>query len=114
MGYISSIYEQIGLAYSIVGLTLVVPTVFIFKQYNRFLDHLQIVLLFALVLQPNHDMFGSHLEDSWAEFIPNFLKFCTTGDLVCSLGFALSWTICLVGVILIFGLIVAFEKRRRP
>lgn len=114
MGYISSVYDQIGLAYSIIGLTLVVPSVFIFKQYNRFLDHLQIVFLFAGVLQTNSDMFGSHLKDSWAEFIPNFLKFCTTDDLVCSLGFALSWTLCLVGVILIFFLIVTFEKRRRP
>lgn len=114
MGYISSVYDQIALAYSIVGLTLVVPTVFIFKQYNRFLDHLQIVYLFAQVLRANDDTFGSHLKDSWAKFIPNFLKFCTSGDLVCSVGFALSWTICLVGVILVFCLIVMFEKRRRP
>ena len=79
MSYIQSAHEPIGMAFSIVGLALVVPTVFLFKQYNRFLDHCQMVMLFWISLAPTYDTFASHLDKSWSEFIPNFLKFCTPG-----------------------------------
>ena len=34
--------DIIGLVYSIVGLASVVPTVFFFKQYSRFLDYIPV------------------------------------------------------------------------
>jgi hypothetical protein len=114
MTFIELAHAQVGLAFSIVGLVLVVPSTFLFKQYFRFFDHLQLTLLYWMALAPSYDLFASHLTDSWAYFVPNFLKFCTFGDLVCQLGFALSFTICLLGVILLLWLIVTLEKCRKP
>lgn len=114
MGFISSAHDQVGLAFSIVGLTLVVPAAFLFKCYLPFFDHIQLVFLYAMVLAPMSETFGSHLDESWGKFVPNFLRFCTEGDLVCSLGFALSFTICLLGVIFLLWFIVTLEKCRKP
>lgn len=108
MPYVESAHDKIGLAFSIVGLILVVPSVFLFKQYNRFLDHCQMVLLFWMSLAPTYSVFASHLDESWSKFIPNFLTFCKPGEIVCELGFALSWTICVLGAILLLLLIVTF------
>jgi len=93
---------------------VVVPTAFLIKQYFRYFDHLQLTLLYWAILAPTFETFGSHLTDSWAKFIPNFLTFCTSGSLVCELGFALSFTICLLGVILLAWLIVMIIKCKRP
>lgn len=114
MTFIEPVHSQVGLAFSIVGLVLVVPPTFLFKQYFRYFDHLQLALLYWMVLAPTYDTFAAHLTDSWTYFIPNFLKFCTVGDLVCQLGFALSFTICLLGVIFLLWLIVTIEKCRKP
>ena len=114
MGYIEQYYSSIGLAFSIVGLALLIPYVFLFKQHLRYFDHLQLTVLYWLVLARSQNTFASHLEDSWAKFIPNFLKFCTEGDLVCTVGFALSFTICLIGALIILWLIVTIEKCRKP
>lgn len=114
MSFVESVHDKIGLAFSIVGLVLVVPSVFLFKQYNRFLDHCQMVFLFWMTLAPTQTSFASHLKESWSKFVPNFLTFCQPGEIVCELGFALSWTICLLGVIMFLFLIVTFEKCKKP
>lgn len=108
MTIIQSAYEGVGLGFSIAGLTLVVPLLFLFKQYFRFLDHLQFVFLYWGILAPVYTTFGSFLSASWSKFIPNFLNFCTANDFVCTSGFALSFTICLLGAIILLFLIVTF------
>ncbi len=50
MVLIADYYEGIGLGFAITGLALVVPFVFIFKQYFRFLDHVQFFYLYWYVL----------------------------------------------------------------
>ena len=46
MTFIEPVHSQVGLAFSIVGLVLVVPPTFLFKQYFRYFDHLQLALLY--------------------------------------------------------------------
>lgn len=75
---------------------------------------MQLTVLYWMILAVSHNTFASHLQDSWAQFIPNFLKFCTERDLVCTVGFALSFTICLVGAIILLWLIVTFVKCKKP
>ena len=96
------------------GLALVVPICFIFKQYFGFLDHVQLTYLYFLVLAPTSGAFSNALGFSWSKFIPNFLKFCTDGDLVCEQGFALSFIICLLGVLFLLLIIVNIQKCRKP
>ncbi len=114
MAVIPSVYEGIGLGFSIAGLALVVPLLFLFKQYFRFLDHVQFIFLYWGILATTYTTFGSFLSASWSRFIPNFLSFCSAKDFVCTSGFALSFTICLLGAILLLFLIVMFEKCRKP
>jgi hypothetical protein len=62
------------MAFSFVGLALVVPTVFLFKQYFRFLDHVQLVYLYWATLAATTMPFALHLSESWTDFFPNFLE----------------------------------------
>ena len=114
MGYITLYQNEIGMAFGICGLTFVVLFAFIFKQYFRFHDHVQMTYCYYLVLRPTITSFGSHLSYSWALFIPNYLTSCNSGDMVCHAGFGLSFTICLIGAILILLLLVSMAKFRRP
>jgi hypothetical protein len=49
MTFIEPVHSQVGLAFSIVGLVLVVPPTFLFKQYFRYFDHLQFAFLYWMV-----------------------------------------------------------------
>jgi hypothetical protein len=109
------VQSSIGLAFSITGLALVMPVCFMFRQYFRSLDYFQMTYIFASVLAISNVTFSDNLNDSWVPFPENFLSgICTSGDLVCSIGFQLSFTICLIGVLLILLLIVTIEKCRKP
>lgn len=108
MTFISNdMLSSLGLGYSIVGLALVVPVCFAFRHYLRFLDHLQIFYLFYLGLASTTTIFSSYLGDSCALFPRNFYIFCVSGDLVCTIGFPLSFTSCLVAFLIFLRLVVA-------
>ncbi len=52
-------YNELGLAYSIIGLALVIPILVLVKQYFRFLDALQFVVAWSLSLALTRDnVFG--------------------------------------------------------
>ena len=108
------ILSGLGLGYSITGIALVIPICFGFRQYFRFLDHLQIFYLLFLSLGSGTKIFSSYLDSSWVLFPHNFYVFCSSGDLVCTVGFPLSFTSCLIAFLLIMRIIVAFEKCRKP
>jgi len=114
MPYVAALYQGLGWGFSFAGLALVVPICFLFKQYLGFLDHVQLTYLYFMVLAPMSGAFSNWLDFSWSKFIPNFLKFCVSGDVVCEEGYALSFTICLVGVLLLLFIIVSIEKCRKP
>jgi hypothetical protein len=116
MPFIDFIYNQVGFAFSIAGLAAVVPILFLFKQYFRFLDHVQLVFLYWVIISPQSSTFGSHLKSSWVYFIPNFLTFCNSQDsqdIVCAIGGQLSFTVCLLGAIIITFFIVAILKCKK-
>ena len=104
----------IGIVYSILGLVLVWPICFVFKQYFRVLDHVQFMYLWGMVIFSGSWEFSDHLGYSWFSFMPSFLDgLCTNGDFICTAGGQLSWTICFVGAFLILMMIVSIEKCRR-
>jgi hypothetical protein len=106
MPFVQALYQGLGWGFSFTGLALVVPICFLFKQHFGFLDHVQLTYLYFMVLAPTSGAFSEWLRFSWSEFIPNFLKFCSNNDLVCTEGFALSFSICLVGVLFLLLIIV--------
>jgi hypothetical protein len=109
-------HEGVGLAFSIIGLTLVVPILFLFKQYFRFLDHVQLVYLYAITLAPNTAPFARHLHDSWTLFFPNFfVNECSAGQMLCVVGYAISFTVCIVALtVIIFGAVAIQKFRENP
>lgn len=96
-----------GLIFSIISLAAVVPVCFMFRHYFRSLDFMQFVYLWAVLLGASSATFGNNLNNTWVPWNYNFLSFCTAGDLVCTTGFQLSFTICLVGVLLLLLFIVS-------
>lgn len=102
----SDILVTLGQALSIVGLALCMPFCFAFRSYFRFLDHLQFLYAFAIVLASQLSLFSNNLLNSWVGFDKNIFFFCTTGELVCTAGFALSFGACLLVFLLIMRLIV--------
>ena len=113
MGFISSeALDALGLGYSIVGIALVAPICFGFRQYFRFLDHLQIFYLLFLGLASSSKIFSGQLDESWVLFPRNFYIFCNSGDFVCSVGFPLSFMSCLLVFLVIVRIIVAIETCR--
>ncbi len=67
-------YSIPGTVYSIVPLSLVVPVMFMFRQYFRSLDFMQMSYLFGLAMYSAS--FSTHLTISFAGFNYNFLSFC--------------------------------------
>lgn len=96
-------YSAPGAIFSITSLTLVAPVMFMFRQYFRSLDFIQMSYLFGLAMYSNS--FSTYLNISFIGFDYNFFTFCTKGDLVCTLGFQLSFgsvLICFLFLIAIF------------
>ena len=114
MGFIEEdVLSGLGIGYSITGLALALPVCFIFRTYFRFLDHLQLFYLFYLGLGNSLIMFSKYLSDSWVLFDQNFFVFCNEGDLLCTIGFPLSFTSCLMVFLIALKIIVLFEKCRK-
>jgi hypothetical protein len=64
----------IGIVYSIFGLVLIWPIVFVFKQYFRILDYVQFLFLWGMVIHAGTWEFSDHLGYSWLSFMPSFLS----------------------------------------
>lgn len=105
-------YLIIAQIYSILCLSLVVPVQFIFKIQFRSLDFLQMCYFFSSLMSFN--CFSSNLGSSISNFNSNFLTFCQSGDIVCTLGFQLSFAAVIVGIMLLILIIVAFQKCSQP
>jgi hypothetical protein len=103
----SAILTGLGQGFSIAGLILTMPVCFIFKTYFRTLDHLQLFYVYAFLLATESGLFSNNLSNSWVAFDKNIFFFCTTGELVCTAGFALSFGACLLLFLLAMRLIVA-------
>ena len=101
-------YQIAGIVYSIVCLSVVVPILFFFRQYFRGLDFLQMSYYFGTIMAAAS--FSTNLSTSVVAFNYNFLTFCSSGDIVCTLGFQLSFGVVLVGIILLLLISVLFMK----
>ena len=97
--------------YSICGLIFVIPICFVFRQYLRFLDHLQILYLLYVTITPQQTIFSSFLGTSWINFSYNFYSFCQGEDFVCTCGFPLSFATCLAGALVILWIVILVEQR---
>ena len=108
MAFLSNdVLSGLGMGYSIGAIALVVPICFGLRHYLRFLDHLQIFYLFYLGQASTSTIFSTHLDESWVLFPRNFYIFCQSGDLICMVGFPLSFTSCLIVFLLLMRIIVA-------
>ena len=101
-------YSTPGTVFSIISLSLVVPVMFMFRQYFRSLDFMQMSYLFGLAMYSTS--FSTNLTASFTNFGKNFLSFCTKGDLVCTLGFQLSFASVLIVVLLLMAIFVALHR----
>lgn len=104
--------EYIGKAYSITALAFVILHYPLFKSHLRSLDLLQLCYLFTLVKTPI-GTFSSQLEWSWITFVPSFFTTITMGatNYLAAAGSLLSFTVCLVGVILISWIITLIVRK---
>lgn len=105
-------YNTTGVVFSIVGLSAVVPVLFLFRHYFRGLDFVQVSYFFAATMLPS--AFSNTLGTSLVNFDYNFLLFCSSGDLVCSLGFQLSFGVAVAGALLFLLLVVSIVKCSKP
>lgn len=101
-------YSVASSIYSIASLSLVVPVLFIFRQYFRSLDFMQMSYIFALAMYPS--AFSANLSTSFVNFNYNFLSFCSGNDLVCTLGFPLSFGIVVGGFLLLIAFFIGLQK----
>jgi hypothetical protein len=100
-------YSVPGTVYSIISISLVVPIMFMFRHYFRSLDFMQMSYLFGLVMYSSS--FSSNLTISFTGFGYNFFP-CTTGDIVCTLGFQLSFGSALIGFLLLIAIFVGLQR----
>lgn len=101
-------YSAASTIFSVAALALVVPVQFIFRQNYRSLDFLQMSYIFAGTMFKAS--FSNHLSISFASFPYNFLSFCQSGDLVCTLGFQLSFGAVLIGFLLMTALFIGLQR----
>lgn len=101
-------YSIPGTIYSITSLSLVVPIMFVFRQYFRSLDFMQMSYLFGLTMYSTS--FSSNLTISFTGLNYNFLTFCSTGDIVCTLGFQLSFGCVLIGFLLLTAIFIVLQR----
>lgn len=109
--------NYIGLGFSILGLALVAPSSYFFRIPNRVLDYLQFCYVFAAVYATSTSgpVFSTYLSRSWIDFMPSFLNSqCTTGDFVCTYGGLISWTIGVIGALILLFIIVKIIACRKP
>lgn len=89
------------------------PFCFAFRQYLRFLDHLQLFFAFSIFFGTGINIFSNSLSNSWIGFSYNIYFICTPGGFVCTAGFPLSFASCLVLFLLAMRIIVAIEAWRK-
>lgn len=71
-GQIVPAHNVIGIVFSVYGLVLVWPVVFVFKQYFRVLDYMQFMFVWGLVILDGTWEFSDHLGVSCWNFFPSF------------------------------------------
>lgn len=101
-------YSTPGSVYSIISLSLVVPIMFMFRHYFRSLDFMQMSYLFGLTMYATS--FSSNLTITFTSFSYNFYSFCSAGDVVCTLGFQLSFGSVLIGFLLLIAIFIGFQR----
>lgn len=105
----------IAYTYSIVAIAFTVPIVFVFRQYFRLLDYVQLVYLFSVAF-PADDIFSKYLSLGFGQFSSNLSllsSLCTSGSFICVTGFQLSYCACVAGSILLLGFIVMLVKCKK-
>lgn len=106
------VYNGPAITMSIISLSMSPITVFMFRQYFRSLQFLQMAYYFAVTMWTI--AFSGHLWTSVVAFDKNILTFCTDGDIVCTIAFPLSFGVVLVGVIIFFFIIFIFQRCCKP
>ena len=94
--------------FSIFSLSVIVPILLVYRHYFRSLEFLQMSFIFAASMYKT--AFSSKLFISMNNFDPNFLNFCTTGDMICKLGYQLSFGIILLAIILLIRIFVTLKR----
>ena len=108
MNAIITDYTTAALVFSILSLALIVPVLITYRHYFRSLDFLQMSFIFAASMYKK--AFSSKLYVSMMNFNHNLFTFCTTGDMVCTLGFQLSFGVILLGIILLARIFLSIKK----
>lgn len=89
------------------------PYCFAFRSYLRFLDNMQFIYIYALILATADVTFSINLSNSWVAWDKNIFFFCSSGEFVCIAGFPLSFGACLLIFLLVMRVIVAIETCRK-
>ena len=96
------VLEALGITYSLIALLFILPVCFIYRHYLRFFDHLQTMyVLYISIFVSNSSVFSSHLNLIAGQINHNFYIFCSSSDLICTIGFQLSFLSCLAIVLII-------------
>lgn len=93
---------------SIVALAMAPLTAFMFRQYFRALEFLQMAYYFATTMWSI--AFSSWLYTAVINFNKNIFSFCDEGKLVCSIRFPLSFGAVVSGLVLLLLFIFFIQK----
>lgn len=102
--------DIIGKAFAIAGLALVAPSSYLFRNYSRVFDYVQLFYVFSLAYASTTGVFSQNLDWGSLSFMQNFLNaYCNAGEFICLYGYLISPAIAWFGVtffmLLILGLI---------
>lgn len=105
---IISNYHAPAVVMSIIALSVTPLIVLFFRIYYRGLEFLQMAYLFAFVMA--QQAFSNKLTTAMVQFDRSFFNSCTTGDFVCTNGFALSFGAVLAAILGLTFLFVSIQK----
>lgn len=95
---------------SIVALAIAPLSYIILKKYYRSLCFLQLSYYYAVAYLTTTNFFSKYLGYSCVDFQANLLTFCESTDLVCSLGFPLSFAGVFAAFLFVVFIFTAIQK----
>jgi hypothetical protein len=105
---IVSNYQAPAVVMSIIALSVAPLIVLFFRVYYRGLEFLQMAYLFAFVMA--QQAFSKNLTTAIVQFDRTFFNSCTSGDFLCTNGFALSFGVVLAAILGLTFLFVSIQK----
>ena len=95
---------------SIVALALAPFSYIILKKYYRSLFFLQLSYFYGVAYLTTTNFFSTYLDYACIDFQANLLTFCDSTDIVCSLGFPLSFAGVLAAFLFVVFIFTAIQK----